>query len=296
MYEGVRSPAVHMPKTLSDLYFASNRFPKAIFWAGSTHIMSRPNYYPDKESPDVISLQGIPELHRISRTEKYLEIGSMVTFAMLLRVGRQVLSPLLQKTLENTATKIIRRQITFGGSLATVGVRYALAGTLAALQGEVEVKSNLGPRTETQWLEVERLYDKQGRLLLKGNELITRIRLSFERETFSTYRKGGSAMQRPEECVFLSLNCTYSQSVINHFKMAITFPTSLFLIPYEVGMMMSGTMLPLTSQHIERAVKSISDEIVANATEPPHPIQLERAKRFIEASLHELNAQSLSSR
>ncbi|NLA93335.1 MAG: molybdopterin dehydrogenase, partial [Spirochaetales bacterium] len=87
--------------------------------------------------------------------------------------------------MENTATRIIRRQITFGGSLGTREVRYALAGTLSALQGEVEIKSNLGPRTETQWLEVERLYDKQGQLLLKGNELITRIRISFERETFS---------------------------------------------------------------------------------------------------------------
>lgn len=296
MYEGVRSPAVHMPKTLSDLYFAANRFPKAIFWAGGTHIMSRPHYYPAKESPDIIYLEGIPELRRISRSEKYLEIGSMVTFDMLLRVGKQVLSPLLQKSLENTATRIIRRQITFGGSLGTHGVRYALAGTLTALQGEVEIKSNLGPRTETQWLEVERLYDKQGQLLLKGNELITRIRFSFERETFSSYRVGGSPMKNPEECVFLSMSCTHSQSVVNNFKMAITFPTSLFLVPYEVGMMMNGVVLPLTSSHIERAVESVTDEIVTNAAEGVHPIQLERASRFVEASLHELNAQSLSSR
>ncbi len=103
-------------------------------------------------------------------------------------------------------------------------------------------------------------------------------------------------MKNPEECVFLSMSCTHSQSVVNNFKMAITFPTSLFLVPYEVGMMMNGVVLPLTSSHIERAVESVSDEIVNNAAEGVHPIQLERASRFVEASLHELNAQSLSSR
>ncbi len=296
MLEGVRSPAVHMPRTLNDLYFASNRFPQALFWAGGTYIMRHRNNYPQKEFPDVISLGSIPELKRISRTEKFLEIGSMVSFAMLLRVGKQVLPPLLLKTLENTATMLIRNQITFGGALATPDVRYALAGTLAALQGEVELKTNLGPRTETQWMGVERLYDKQGALLIKNNDLITRIRVAFERRTFSTFRSVGNVMAKPNECVMLSMGCSYSQSVINHFKMCITFPTSLFLIPHEIEMMMNGTLLPMTTQHIQRILKGVNDEIASSAGDSAHAIQFERASRFVEASLHELNAQSLSSR
>ncbi len=77
MYEGIRSPAVHMPKTMSDLVSASTRFPNATFWAGGTYIMSRHDYYPTRDSNDIIYLAGVPELNRINRTDRFLEIGSI---------------------------------------------------------------------------------------------------------------------------------------------------------------------------------------------------------------------------
>jgi len=296
VYEGIRSPAVHMPKTLNDLISASSRFPNATFWAGGTFIMSRNDYYPTRESKDIISLSGIPELKRINRTDKYLEMGSMVTFEQMLTVGKQVLPGLLQLTLENTATMIIRKQMTFGGAICTPGVRLALSGTLAALQAEVEVKTSLGPKTETQWIAINRLYDKRGVLELKKNDLVTRIRIGFERETFSSFILAGNPMINPNETVMLSFACSYNQSVINRFRMCLTFPTSLFLIPHELDLMMHGTMLPLTSQQIERVVQSIMEEIYTISPHEIPPIQTERAKRFVESSLHELNAQSLSER
>jgi len=285
-----------MPKTLNDLISASSRFPNAIFWAGGTFIMSRNDYYPTRESKDIISLREVPELRRINRTDRYLEMGCMVTFEQMLTVGKQVLPGLLQMTLEQTATMIIRKQMTFGGAICTRGVRLALSGTLATLQAEIEVKTSLGPKTETQWIEIERLYNKQGVLQLKKNDLVTRIRVGFERETFSSFIVAGNPMINPEEVVMLSFACSYNQSVITRFRMCITFPTTLFLIPHEIDLMMHGTMLPLTSQQIGRVVQSIMEEIHTVSSEGILPIQIERAKRFVESTLHELNAQSLSER
>ena len=296
MYEGIRSPAVHMPKTLNDLISASSRFPNATFWAGGTFIMSRNNYYPTRKSKDIISLNEIPELKRINRTDRYLEMGCMVTFEQMLTVGKQVLPGLLQMTLEQTATMIIRRQMTLGGAICTPGVRIALSGTLAALQAEVEIKTSLGTKTETQWIEIERIYNKQGVLQLKKNDLVTRIRVGFERETFSSFLIAGNPMINPEETVMLSFACSYNQSVISRFRMCLTFPTILFLIPLEIDLMMHGTTLPLTSQQIKRVVQSIMEEVQVIATDAVLPIQLERARRFTESTLHELNAQSLSER
>lgn len=296
MYEGIRSPAVHMPKTLNDLVSASTRFPNAVFWAGGTFIMSRHDYYPTRDSNDIIFLGEVAELKRINRTDRYLEIGSTVTFEQLLSVGKQVLPGLLQATLEQSSTNIVRKQMTIGGALCTPQIRLSLPGTLCAFQAEAEVKTCLGPKTETRWMELGRLYDRHGVFQLKKNELITRIRLGFEREDFSCHLRAGSPMINPEETVLLSFACFYNQSVINTFRMCIVFPTSLLLVPHEVDMMMHGTMLPLSTQQIERVVRSIMEEVLASSDHEIPPIQIERSRRFIESALHELNAQSLSER
>lgn len=285
-----------MPKTMNDLVSASSRFPNATFWAGGTYIMSRHDYYPTRDSNDIISLSEVPDLKRINRTDRYLEIGSMVTFQQMLSVGKQVLPGLLQMTLERTATKIVRNQMTIGGAICTPQTRLSLPGTLSALQSEVEVKTCLGPKTETRWMEANKLYDRQGVFQLKKNDLVTRIRLGFEREDFSYYISAGNPMVNPEETVMLSFACFYNQSVIDRFRMCITFPTSLLLIPHEIDMMMHGTMLPLSTQQIERVVRSVMEEILSSSDHEIPAIQLERARRFIESSMHELNAQSLSER
>lgn len=258
--------------------------------------MSRENYYPTRDSNDIINLSEVPELTRINRTDRYLEIGSMVTFEQMLKVGKQVLPGLLQTTLEQTATMILRRQITLGGAICTQQVRLALPGTLYALQAEVEVKTCLGPKTETKWIEIQRLYDRQGVLQLKRNEIVTRVRLGFDRDNFSTFIAAGMPMQNPRETVYLSFACSYNQSVIQNFRICLNFPTSLLLVPQEIDMMMQGTLLPLTSQQIGRVVRSVMEEVLGSSTSEIPPIQIERARSFVESALHELNAQSLSER
>ncbi len=281
---------------MSDLVSVATRFPNATFWAGGTFIMSRENYYPTRESSDIISLSEVPELTRINRTDRYLEIGSMVTFEQMLKVGKQVLPGLLQSTLEQTSSMIVRKQITLGGAVCTQGIRLALPGTLLALQAEAELKTCLGPKTETKWVEMQRLYDRQGTLQLKRNEIVTRIRLGFERENFSSFIAAGSPMQNPHENAYLSFACSYNQSVIQKFRMCLNFPTSLLLVPQEIDMMMQGTLLPLTSQQIARVVRSIMEEVLGLSNVELPPIQIERARSFIESALHELNVQSLSER
>ena len=281
---------------MSDLVSVATRFPNATLWAGGTFIMSRENYYPTRESNDIISLSEVPELTRINRTDRYLEIGSMVTFEQMLKVGKQVLPGLLQSTLEQTSSMIVRKQITLGGSVCTQGIRLALPATLLALQAEAEVKSCLGPKTETKWVEMQRLYDRQGTLQLKRNEIVTRIRLGFERENFSAFIAAGSPMQNPHETAYLSFACSYNQSVIQKFRMCLNFPTSLLLVPQEIDMMMQGTLLPLTSPQIARVVRSIMEEVLGTSITDIPPLQIERTRSFVEAALHELNAQSLSER
>jgi xanthine dehydrogenase FAD-binding subunit len=293
VYEGIRSPAVHMPKTLGELVSIASRFPNAIFWAGGTYIMGRESIYPTTDSNDIIYVGQIAELKRINRTDKYLVIGSAVTFEQLLTVGKQVIPPILQKTIEQTATKVIRSQITIGGSLCTKGIRFSLSAALAALQAQVEVRTFRKTRSETKWIDIKNIYDKQGTLLLKDNQFIVRVRVGLEKEGFSFFLKSASPLVNTDESVMLAFACNYSQSIITKFNMCLIFPNSLYYIPQEVDLMMQGSMLPLSTQQIERTVRFIIDQILNLSGKVASPIQLERSRRFVEAALHQLNTEAL---
>jgi xanthine dehydrogenase FAD-binding subunit len=293
VFEGIRSPVVHMPQTLHNLIAVTTRFPNALIWAGGTYIMSREDYYPKKGAQDIIYLGNVAELKRIYRTDSYLEIGATVTIEQMLTVGKQVLPELLHTTLKQTGSQIVRRQITIGGALCTPDIRLALPVALAALQAKVEIKECAGQKSETRWIEVERLYDKQGRLLLKSNELVTRIRVSYTPRSFCKFLIAKNPLFESEESVILSFSCHYSHSVLDRFRFCIAFPKRMMLVPREVDLIMHGVMLPLSSSHIDRVVRSVMQEIT-DACEIEGPaIQLERATRFIETTLHELNAKSV---
>ena len=171
----------------------------------------------------------------------------------------------------------------------------SLPGTLAVLQAEVEIKAVKGSKIETRWVPVARLYNRNGDLLLERHELISRIRVDFERESFAFQLSAGSPMRIPNETVMFAFICSYFQSIINRFHMCITFPSSLFSQPTALDITMQGIQLPLSTQQIEKVVVAVIEEI-KDVQRGAHPIQLMRARRFVEEALHELNAKNLAER
>ena len=280
---------------MNDLVSASTRFPNATFWGGGTYIMSRHDYYPTRDSNDIISLSEIPELKKINRTDRYIEVGSMVNISQLLSVGKQVLPQVLQETLLSTATRIVRRQITIGGALCTRDFRLSIPGTLAVLNSEVEVKKCDGPRSDNRWVPVSRLYDKAGMLLLERNELVTRVRIGFEREDFSLFLSTGNPLFNPEETVIFSMVCSYNQSIINSFRFCFTLPRGGFHLSHDTEMLVRGMMLPLAPQRITQITRSLIQEIEGGHSTITG-IQKERVRRFFITAIHELNTQSLAER
>ncbi|MDC7244585.1 MAG: FAD binding domain-containing protein [Sphaerochaetaceae bacterium] len=301
MYEGIRSPTVHTPKSLSDLSVALKRSTNPTIFAGGTYIMSTPGYYPKEGEQDIIYLGGISEINRITRNDRYIEFGAGVTLQRLLTVGKQVLPSLLTEAIESTSTTIVRRQITIGGTLCISHHRLLICAVLAALDAEVEIRSFKGSGTPlARWIPIKDLYKRNGELKLaelsKDKNILSSIRISLGKETFSTFIVADDVMRNREEAVILALRCTYDQSVITSFRMCLVFPTSLFLIPQEISTYINGLPVPLSTSQIERIVSLVTERISANTDSSSPVIQTERARRAIEASLHALNAQGLSER
>ena len=92
MLEGLRSPNIHTPLTLSEFSSIIQHYPTSSYWAGGTFIMSRNDYYPCNTANDeIIYLGSIEELHRFQRNDRVAEFGSMASLYDLIYTGRTIL-------------------------------------------------------------------------------------------------------------------------------------------------------------------------------------------------------------
>lgn len=294
MLEGVRSPLVYTPRSVNEFATIIARHPHAVIWAGGTYLMSRPQYYPSEANDGIIDLAAMEELKRITRNDRYVEIGAMVTAGQLLSAGRLLLPSLLQQTLRSLGTQIVRRQITVGGSLCIVGERLSLATALAILPATAEIKRFDGNKATTHWVAVSKLYDKEGMLTIADQPfLLTRIRIGLEFGDFQRFLLFGDAVRNPLECGIVAFHAKREQNGLSKAQFSVAFPRKAFHISRDLESKLSGVALPI---HPER-VNTLSYELVAELTKMHHAIsdlQLERVRRIFESFLHDLNSQSLS--
>jgi CO/xanthine dehydrogenase FAD-binding subunit len=175
---------VIIPNSFQELFAAWNRFPDAVLYAGGTNLIGKQEknilYLP----PVFLSLDKIEELHRITRTEQYLEIGSMVKLNRLLRLGK-IVPEILCSCLKNIAGIQLRNIATIGGNICSISRLLDLPAPLTALDAQYEFRS---VSNVTRWVSAARFHSEEHTILEK-QELLTRIRLPLHQWDYSIYKK-----------------------------------------------------------------------------------------------------------
>ncbi len=294
MREDSKSVAIHTPKTLHDLAATLQRVKSPLFFAGGTYLMNSPSFYPCETYRDIMDISQIAEFRRISRNDRTLEIGSMVSLEHIMSAGRLALPALLLAAIENSGTLIVRQQSTLGGSLGIRDRRLAVSGALAALDAEVQVYTLKNQRLVSSWRPVTNLYTHAGKLAISERDVIGGVRFSDEKESSAFQMIAGDVMQQPGEAVIASLACYAIDSVISRFRISLIFPSSLFIAPQDLNLLMNGINLPLASSQMSKVRRMIEEQIDLVIQEKASSLQRERAKRLIEALLHALNVEGLS--
>ena len=289
-----KSATIHTPRSLHDLGSTLQRVKEPTLFAGGTYLMHSPSFYPCDTHRDIVYLGEISEFKRISRNDRTLEIGSMVNLEHIMSAGKQALPNLLLSSIANSGTLIVRRQSTLGGALAIPSRRIALSGALASLDAEVQVYTLKNQRLVSTWKPIRSLYERNGTLRLSSKEIIGGVRISDEKESFSSQMIAGDIMRKPEESAIASLACFERESLISRFNISLIFPESLFIVPPDLTLQMIGMTIPLKSSQmgrVRRLMEEHVDQVVQNSL--PH-LQRERGRRLIEALLHSLNIHGLS--
>ncbi|NLZ77271.1 MAG: molybdopterin dehydrogenase [Spirochaetales bacterium] len=285
---------IHQPRTLGELSLLFQRIEHPLLWAGGTYLMSRSDFYPFPSKAQIVDLGRIEELKRISRTDRHIDIGAMVTTSSLLSAGKLVLPSILKSALGSIISHITRRQITIGGSVCEPESRMAFSTALAVLDAQAEIRKWDEGRFTAAWIPVNRLYDKRGALLLgKTPFVLTKIRLGLEWGDFQRFVLIDNPIRTPDTAILVAFQATRNQTALTKVRFSASFPKRAFHLSPELENQLSLLNLPIHPDRVNTISYEMAHDLM-NRHESITEFQAERTRRVFESFLHELNIQTLS--
>jgi CO/xanthine dehydrogenase FAD-binding subunit len=169
------------PATLQALAAAVADHPGALLVAGGTQVMRSPARHVGGRA--VICLRGVEPLGRISRSQRFLDIGATATLSRVLSIGPRVVPLALFAALKATASPTVRVLATLGGNLCAPGVERTSLAALAALDAQIELRSASGARS----LPAALFWRGAGDTAAQPGEVLARVRVPLGEFDFEDY-------------------------------------------------------------------------------------------------------------
>ena len=159
----------YRPTSLAELFALRSRHPEAKLVAGATEIGVELNKK-FKKFPSLISVEGVPELTRITANAAEWRIGAAATLTAV-EEALDAEFPSVAKMLSVFAARQIRNRATLGGNLVTASPIGDSAPVLLTLDASVVVASTLGERT----LPLEGFFTGYRQTQLRPDEVMKEI-------------------------------------------------------------------------------------------------------------------------
>jgi len=188
---------VFSPSNFQELFSAWKRFPDAVLFAGGTGLIRNQSTRVPVLPNNIISLNQLEELRKMSRTERYLEIGAMVKLSQIIQLGR-IVPEVLIRSIECIGGPHLRNQATIGGNLCSPTQKLDCAAPMIALEAQYELRTAQSSR----WIPASRFSSLPGPPQLLPQEILTRIRIPLEPWDFTWYSKfRGPLGNEPGGCI-----------------------------------------------------------------------------------------------
>ena len=237
---------IYFPTGFQELFSIWDRLRDAVLYAGGTgHI----RYCEPSEVPQsIISLDKLEELKKISRTERYIEIGAMVTLNKIIHLGKIVPEALI-RCLECIGGPELRNLATLGGNICNPYERLDLAGPMIALDAQYELRSE----QSSMWIPASRFSSLITPSAFEEHELLTRVRVPLEPWTFSCYRKFKTRSDDSpgSNIIFILRN---QKNILTGIR--VVYSGRIILREKNSEAMLAGKRLPLDRKHAAAFVDS----------------------------------------
>jgi len=243
---------VVIPVNFPELFTAWSRFPEAVLYAGGTNLIGRSENNIHNLPPVFLSLDKLPELHHITRTEHYLEIGAMVRFNKLINLGKKV-PEVLRTCLENIAGVQIRNIATIGGNICSKRL-LDLPPLFTALDAQYELRN----AQTTRWVSSARFHSPSEQPALEKQEVLTRIRLPLHQWDYAVYQKFcGEDYSSSESLVFLAKT---RKSILSEIR--IVYKTNTILRNKNAEDILNGKYLPFSRKTADEFIENWKEFLV----------------------------------
>lgn len=287
-------PSIYNPKSLPEFLLDIARNPNIQYIAGGTDLMRQEGFYPNPAQKDLLNLDSVPEFSKVIHTERFLDVGPMVTLAQLLSTGSVFLSKPLRAAIDRIGTTVVRNMATVGGALCSENGRSALACYLAAAGAQAELRilpkkeSRRNTIAQAKWVPVSKLYEPDLSFVFP-DAFISKIRIpSFNPVAFEVFTTIGSVYKDPANAVVFSFIYTIVQKRLSTVQLFIQYPIGGFLCSPVLNEALSDLIFPFSAA----SVLKISDllekeirEICPSASE----LQIETSKRLLVSNLNQAN-------
>jgi CO/xanthine dehydrogenase FAD-binding subunit len=266
---------VFFPAVFQELFTAWSRFPDAVPFAGGTGLIRGQGQQSLELPRNILSLDKLDDLRRITRTERYLEIGAMVRLNEIIRLGK-IVPEVLTRCLEHIAGPQIRNIATIGGNICYPARRLDASVPLVALDAHFELRNGQNSR----WISASRFCSIPGPLAINPQELLTRIRIPLEQWNYSVFKKfkGSSAADSGGVIVFIIKN---QKNTLTDIR--IVFGGETILRDKNSETLLIGNQLPLSRKEAEDFVEHWRNYLAALDT--PDALIRSEILNFIESQI-----------
>jgi CO/xanthine dehydrogenase FAD-binding subunit len=268
---------VFFPATFQELFSAWNRFPGAVPYAGGTGLIRGQGRQILELPPIILSLDRLEELQRISRSERYLEIGAMVKLNDIIRLGK-IVPEALKACLENIAGPQLRNIATIGGNVCYPARRLDSSAALIALDAQFELRS---AQSSSRWISASRFSSLPGPTALNSQELLTRVRVPLDQWNYSVYKKFSGPGRYGGVVVFLVKS---QKNLLTDIR--VVYKTGVIIRDKNSEAILIGKRLPLSRRVAMEFIEAW--ETFLSGIQDAHELSKKELLNFIELNVYNL--------
>lgn len=267
---------VFFPGTMGELWADWNRNNEAELYAGSAGRLQRQTGRQFELPPVLIVADSVAELRKIDRTERFIEIGSMVTLNRILNLGK-ILPESLALALKSTATPLLRNVTTIGGIVCRNSTPEPLVASLVALDSRYELRTF----TQTRRVPASQFAALTPSKMLAPMECLTCVRIPLESWDYTLCRDFSAKESGDNGNEFAVFLARIQKDILADVR--VIFSGTTILRDRYGELALAGSRLPLDKRVCDNFVRLWREQLAAD--EGRSEFQKAKLLNFIEQAI-----------
>jgi len=278
MSDEYRSIQISVPDTISELLQTLKKRPNALLYAGGTQIL--------REQPDrfirlpseIIELRHVEELRRISRTEKYVEIGAAVTIGALLELSARVFPEMFYQAIRHITRPGTAHLATVGGNLCVPHSVMTLTPVLHVFDTQIELRR----QGKSHWLPLSRFRDETGKTAIEPGEVMTRIRIPIKSWEYSRFYNYGAAYLPDTNPLTFAAVAETEKDILADLRIALAVGGKHIIRQRELEAELVGRRVPFQQRDLDLLHRRVAEMLEQRGFSSSH-VSYERIERLLLA-------------